>query len=128
MAECQDENCFNVDGAFYLLCIYKESFRLESFFFTEETMKAFIADSDMFLATRDRGSMIDKNEFRNTCNTVRSFVGSRTNILKEFKRKCRHKMNIRKKNAEDTFFLFLDTTLLLQQRKTKLMMKQNKSE
>lgn len=62
----RDESFFNSNKAFYLLCRFQESFRLEIYSFTEETQKSFTADSVMSHAIRDRGSMFDASNFRNT--------------------------------------------------------------
>lgn len=35
----RDENCFNVEGAFYPLCPFQESFCLELYTFTDETVR-----------------------------------------------------------------------------------------
>lgn len=72
VAEPQDENCFNVEEAIYLLFSFQESCFLD-FYFTNETLKAFNEDWVMSLATHDRCSMLDAGRSRNLCDAVRSF-------------------------------------------------------
>lgn len=63
VAESQDKNRFNVDGAFYHLCPSQESFQLELFSFIDESLKACIANSVMSLATCNHRSMMHANRF-----------------------------------------------------------------
>lgn len=53
----RDENGFKVEGAFYPLCLFQESFRLELYSFTDENLKTFSADSVRSLVNRDHDTI-----------------------------------------------------------------------
>lgn len=84
IAVSRDKSCIIADRAFYNFCSFRESFCPHLFSLTDITLEEFIADSAMLLAADECGSLMNAIKFRNTCDTIRFFVGSSTNLSKSF--------------------------------------------
>lgn len=95
-----ENDCFNMEGAFYMLLPFQARGSLEFFSFRNETPKEFFAGSALVLAVCESVSVFEAFWFRIRGDAVRYYDDSSRTLLMKLTRKCLHSINIPRINEK----------------------------